>query len=150
MRSPKHERFESQVLSRYQIYKSIFMTLPFDAISKTGSYLPLFQELCEQGFAEGKNPTQIVDDFFETYAKHRTPERRINLLFRFIQYIERLVVLFDAIEDATFTTINNMDGRGTLRNVREEAEDKNAMEALREYLQKFQVRAVLTAHPTQF
>ncbi len=146
----KQERFQQHVLSQYQIYNSIFMTLPFDSITNTGVLLPLFQVECEKGFQQGKNPTEIVENFFEKYQEHRTPERRTNLMFRFIQYIERQVVLFDAIEEATFPIINNMDGRGTLRNIKEEAEDKNKKEELKEYLRRFKVRPVLTAHPTQF
>ena len=150
MTHTKPERFQQHVLSKYQIYNSIFMTLPFDAITRTGVMLPLFLELCEKGYARGEDPTQIVETFFKKYQDHRTPERKINLLFRFIQYIERQVVLFDAIEDAAFTTINNMDGRGTLRNVKEEAEDRYKKEILRDYLKHFKIRTVLTAHPTQF
>ena len=144
------ERFQQHVLSKYQIYNSIFMTLPFDAITRTGVLLPLFQEICEKGFEAHKNPTEIVASFFKQYRNNPSTEEQINLLFRFIQYIERQVVLFDAIEEATFPVINNMDGRGTLRNVREEAEDKNKKEALKSYLERFKVRPVLTAHPTQF
>ncbi len=150
MHHTKEERFQEHVLSKYQIYNSIFMTLPFDAITRTGVLLPLFQELCEKGFASQKNPTEIVDSFFKQYRNNPPTEEQINLLFRFIQYIERQVVLFDAIEEATFPIINNMDGRGTLRNVKEEAEDKNKKEALKKYLERFKVRTVLTAHPTQF
>ncbi|NNJ80858.1 MAG: phosphoenolpyruvate carboxylase, partial [Flavobacteriaceae bacterium] len=136
--------------SRYQIYNSIFMTLPFDAITKTGVLLPLFQEVCETGFNKKLNPTEIVESFFKKFTDNPTQEERINLLFRFIQYIERQVVLFDAIEDAAFTTVNNMDGRGTLRNSKEEAQDRNKMVALKDYLEHFKIRPVLTAHPTQF
>lgn len=150
MRHTKEERFQQYVLSKYQIYNSIFMTLPFDAITKTGVLLPLFQELCESGFAAQKNPSEIVATFFKQYRDTTSQEEQNNLLFRFIQYIERQVVLFDAIEEATFPIINNMDGRGTLRNVKEEAEDKGKKEALKNYLQHFKVRTVLTAHPTQF
>ncbi len=150
MQYTKEERFHQYVLSKYQIYNSIFMTLPFDEITQTGALLPLFQEVCQQGFDKQKNPTEIVNHFFDRYADAPSEEEKVNLLFRFIQYIERQVVLFDAIEDATFTIINNMDGRGTLRNVREEAEDKNKKEALKQYLERFKVRPVLTAHPTQF
>lgn len=150
MTHTKLERFQQHVLSKYQIYNSIFMTLPFDAISHTGVLLPLFQEVCEKGFKNGQNPTEIVEAFFAQYQEHRSPERRTKLLFRFIQYIERQVVLFDAVEEATFPIINNMDGRGTLRNVKEEAEDKNKQEELKQYLQRFKIRTVLTAHPTQF
>ena len=150
MRHTKEERFQQHVLSKYQVYNSIFMTLPFDTITKTGVLLPLFQEICENGFADHKNPSEIVASFFKQYRNNPSDEEQINLLFRFIQYIERQVVLFDAIEEATFTIINNMDGRGTLRNIKEEAEDKNKKEALKKYLQHFKVRTVLTAHPTQF
>lgn len=150
MRHTKEERFQQHVLSKYQVYNSIFMTLPFDTITKTGVLLPLFQEICENGFADHKNPSEIVVSFFKQYRNNPSDEEQINLLFRFIQYIERQVVLFDAIEEATFTIINNMDGRGTLRNIKEEAEDKSKKEALKKYLQHFKVRTVLTAHPTQF
>lgn len=150
MKLTKTERFQQHVLSRYQIYNSIFMTLPFDAITRTGALLPLFQEVCRKGYQATNNPTEIVALFFKKYTDSAGEADRINLLFRFIQYIERQVVLFDAVEDAAFTTINNMDGRGTLRNSKEEAEDRNKRNELKAYLEEFKIRAVLTAHPTQF
>ncbi|MEJ4089347.1 phosphoenolpyruvate carboxylase [Galbibacter orientalis] len=150
LRKPKIDRFNESVLSRYQIYNSIFITLPFDEISNTGVLLPLFSEICEKGYEENKNPTEIVGNFFKKYYEKPTDTEKFDLLFRFIQYIERQVVLFDAIEDATFPVVNNMDGRGTLRNIKEEAEAKNKMPELKAYLEHFKVRPVLTAHPTQF
>ena len=147
---PKLARFNENVLSKYQIYNSIFMTLPFDTISNTGVLLPLFHELCKKGFKEGKNPTEIVDTFFEKYQENPTETEKTDLLFRFIQYIERQVVLFDAIEDAAFPVVNNMDGIGTLRNSKETALLSDKKEALKAHLEDFKVRVVLTAHPTQF
>ena len=147
---PKLTRFNQNVLSKYQIYNSIFMTLPFDTVTKTGVLLPLFHETCEKGFANGDDPTTIVDTFFEKYQARRSKDSQINLLFRFIQYIERQVVLFDAIEDAAFPVVNNMDGIGTLRNLKEKAQSENKIEQLKAYLEEFKVRIVLTAHPTQF
>ena len=147
---PKLARFNENVLSKYQIYNSIFMTLPFDTISNTGVLLPLFHELCKKGFKEGKNPTEIVDTFFEKYQENPTEAEKTDLLFRFIQYIERQVVLFDAIEDAAFPVVNNMDGIGTLRNSKETALLSDKKEALKAHLEDFKVRVVLTAHPTQF
>jgi len=126
------------------------MTLPFDTISKTGVLLPLFHETCQSGFSNKKNPVQIVESFFNNYLQNSTEEEKINLLFRFIQYIERQVVLFDAIEDAAFPIINNMDGFGTMRNTKETAFQENKKEALKKILEDFKVRIVLTAHPTQF
>lgn len=147
---PKLTRFKQHVLSKYQIYNSIFMTLPFDAITKTGALLPLFHETCQKGFKNGDDPTTIVDTFFKKYQGRRSKESQINLLFRFIQYIERQVVLFDAVEDAAFPIVNNMEGIGTLRNLKESAVSSNNLEALQHYLEEFKVRIVLTAHPTQF
>ncbi|MBV7268708.1 phosphoenolpyruvate carboxylase [Winogradskyella luteola] len=147
---PKLKRFNTEVLQKYQIYNGIFMNLPFDTISKTVALLPLFFETCKYGFQAGNNPTEIVDTFFKKYQARRSPQSQINLLFRFIQYIERQVVLFDAVEDASFSTVNNMDGIGSLRSLKENAQAENKKELLQEYLEHFKVRIVLTAHPTQF
>ena len=98
----------------------------------------------------GKTPTEIVDNFFKNQQENFSEEEKINLLFRFIQFIERQVVLFDAIEDASFPIVNNMNGIGTLRSLKEIAYSKNKKEELKKYLEDFKVRIVLTAHPTQF
>ena len=146
----KKERFDDKVLSKFQVYNSIFSTLPYDSISNTGVMLPLFENICMEGYKKNYNPSQIVEDFFETYLNKSNGNDRVALLFRFIQYIERQVVLFDAVEDAEFSNINNLDGRGTLRNLKEEVESKNKKKEFKKYLSKFKVRPVLTAHPTQF
>ena len=146
----KKERFNDKVLSRYQVYNSIFSTLPYESIANTGVMLPLFEKICIEGYEKNNNPTEIVEFFFESYLKDMNEKEKITLLFRFIQYIERQVVLFDAVEDASFSHINNLDGIGTLRSLKEEVESKNKKPELKKYLSKFKVRPVLTAHPTQF
>ena len=65
-------KFNDNVVSKYKIYNSIFMTLPFDSISNTGVLLPLFHEVCKKGFSLGENPTQIVDYFFKKYQENPT------------------------------------------------------------------------------
>ena len=147
---PKITRFKESVLSKFQIYNSIFLTLPFDRINKTGVLLPLFHETCLKGFKNGNDPSKIVEDFFIKYQARRSKKSQINLLFRFIQYIERQVVLFDAIEDAAFPIVNNMDGVGTIRNLKESAITDNKIQELKKYIEDFNVKIVLTAHPTQF
>lgn len=147
---PKPQRFEQNILTKYQIYNSIFITLPFDNIRNTGELMPLLKTECEKGFAKGMTPVEIIDKFFNKYLDDVSNKERIDLLFKFIQYIERQVVLFDAVEDAAFPVIHNMDGIGTLRNTKEEAFAQNKKEALQQYLEAFKVRIVLTAHPTQF
>jgi len=59
-------------------------------------------------------------------------------------------VLFDAIEDASFKDIHNMDGIGTLRNLKERSEKSDSSNELIKNLQNIKIKPVLTAHPTQF
>ena len=146
----KKERFQEKVLSRYHVYNSVFATLPYDLISNTGQLLPILATICENGFKNRSEPREIIDSFFSKYCEDYTNKERISLLFRFIQYIERQVVLFDAIEDASFNEINNLDGVGTLRNIKEEFETNDSKQELHKYLSGISVRPVLTAHPTQF
>ena len=147
---PKIERFNQNVLSKYQVYNSVFITLPFDSIDNTGVLLPLFSEVCEKGFKNQETPKQIVDFFSDKYLENPTEEKKIDIMFRFIQYIERQIVLFDAIEDAAFPEINNLEGRGSLRDIKENADAKDMKAELVDFLESFKVRTVLTAHPTQF
>jgi phosphoenolpyruvate carboxylase len=79
-----------------------------------------------------------------------TEQEKIDLMFRFIQYVERQIVLFDAIEDAAFSNLNNLEGSGSLRESREKAESHGQIQELRDFFEDFSIRPVLTAHPTQF
>ena len=147
---PKIERFNQNVLSKYNIYNSVFITLPFDSIDNTGVLLPLFTEVCESGFKKQETPKEIMEQFSDKYLDDKSEQNQISLMFRFIQYIERQIVLFDAVEDAAFPVVNNMEGRGSLRDIKEKADAKGKKEELISFLESFNVRTVLTAHPTQF
>ncbi|AXB57878.1 phosphoenolpyruvate carboxylase [Flavobacterium fluviale] len=147
---PKIERFNQDVLSKYHIYNSVFITLPFDSIDNTGVLLPLFTETCETGFKKQETPKEIFDFFSSKFLNNASETEKIDLMFRFIQYIERQIVLFDAIEDAAFPEVNNMEGRGSLRDIKEKSDAKEKDDELIEFLESFNVRTVLTAHPTQF
>ena len=146
----KIERFNQHVLSKYHIYNSVFITLPFDAIDDTGVLLPLFLDICKNGYSNSKSPKQLINHFEDKFLAHKSESEKIDLYFRFIQYTERQIVLFDAIEDAAFAQVNNLEGRGSLRDIKEKAESKNKLGELQDFLQTFNVRTVLTAHPTQF
>lgn len=78
---PKLTRFNQNVLSKYQIYNSIFMTLPFDTITKTGVLLPLFHETCRKGFEKGDSPTLIVEAFFKSTKQDAL--LRVKLIYCF-------------------------------------------------------------------
>ncbi len=148
--TPALETFKLAVGTRFQLYNSLFTALPFHRIEKTGVLLSLFLHHCEESFAKGMNPTEIVEQFFAGYTSFTTTNEQTDLLFRFIQYAERQVVLFDAVEDAAFEQVNDLFGTGTLKQLksRTDSEDKEA--ALLEKLNSFRVMLVLTAHPTQF
>ena len=146
----KIELFDREVLSKYNVYNSVFLTLPFDEVNDTGSLLPLLSKFCQSGLDEHNTPEEIIEAFSNKYLDKPSESELVSLLFRFVQYIERQVVLFDAVEDAAFPTINNLDGQGSLREVKETAASKAQMDKLRTFLKEFKVRTVLTAHPTQF
>ncbi|RTY69649.1 phosphoenolpyruvate carboxylase [Flavobacterium sp. LB2P53] len=147
---PKLERFNQDVLSKYHIYNSVFITLPFHSIDNTGALLPLFADICDTGFKKQETPKEIFDFFAKRYLHDPSETEKIDIMFRFIQYIERQIVLFDAIEDAAFPVVNNMEGRGSLRDIKEKSDAKDKEEELIDFLEDFNVRTVLTAHPTQF
>ena len=146
----KKERFNEKVLSKYNIYNSIFSTLPYENIYNTGYMLPLFSELCKSSYEKNMDPESIVESFFSQYCNEFSEKDKFSLLFKFIQYVERQIVLFDAIEDAAFPEINNLDGIGTLRGIKELVESLDKKNDLKKFLMKAKVRPVLTAHPTQF
>ena len=151
MSSSQHiNNFKRNVTDKYTIYNSLFAALPFSGIANVGALLPILLQACIDGYAEGKSPMQIIDHFFEQHTNVKLESDKLSRLFKFAQYIERQVVLFDAIEDAAFTTVQDMDGAGSLKALNNEAVFAGKTQALKNKLRKFKVRVVLTAHPTQF
>jgi phosphoenolpyruvate carboxylase len=144
------QHFKNLVGIKFQLYNSLFTSLPFHRIEKTGILLSLLQNNCEEGYRKKQSPVEIIEDFFNKQTTYRQPQERLDLLFRFIQYIERQVVLFDALEDASFKEVNDMGGVGTLKHLESEVLQTNKEEELSAKLKNFAVRLVLTAHPTQF
>jgi phosphoenolpyruvate carboxylase len=142
--------FNSIVTARFSIYNSLFLNLPFQNISQTGNFLPLLQQVCEQGYSAGMRPDEIMAKFFADYSPESTPAERFDFMFRVIQYIERQVVLFDSIEDSSYEQINDVRGKGSVPALLLRAESDGKLDQLRKSLTDFSVRVVLTAHPTQF
>ena len=143
--------FNNEVISRFELYNSLFLTLPFYKIKDTGTLLPLFIKSCEEGVKNHETPAKLIEDFFQKYTPNTDSQEIIDLLFRFIQYIERQVVLFDAVEDASFTKLNITDEQSSLRALFSKAnDDKKLHEKIDQLIEDFSLRLVLTAHPTQF
>lgn len=144
------QQYKDLVGIRFQLYNSLFTALPFHRIEKTGVLLSLFLLHCEEGFRKQQSPTDIIASFFQQYTPYHKEQEQIDLLFRFIQYTERQVVLFDALEDAAFRHVRDLNGTGTLKHLQAEVEQNRQQDALADKLKRFSVRLVLTAHPTQF
>lgn len=143
-------QFRRNVTDKYTIYNSLFAALPFSGIANVGALLPILSQTCHEDYAEGKDPVQIINDFFQQHTQVKNEKEKTDRLFKFVQYIERQVVLFDAIEDAAFDTVNNIQGQGSLKALLNEAAFAGKTQALKNKLKRFKVRVVLTAHPTQF
>ncbi|MEJ1239062.1 phosphoenolpyruvate carboxylase [Chryseolinea sp. T2] len=143
-------QFNDAVSTRYHMYNSLFLNLPYSGIYRTGTLLPLLEQACTDGYNRGKDPKSIIRNFFKDYTPQATREEQINLLFSFIQYIERQVVLFDSIEDAAFSEINDVNGKGSLTELLARVSAEDLIDELKTKLETFSVRVVLTAHPTQF
>jgi phosphoenolpyruvate carboxylase len=144
------KQFSDLVGLKFQLYNSLFTSLPFHRIEKTGILLSLLLNNCEEGYRKKLSPSQIINDFFSKHTEYIKEEEKLDLLFRFVQYAERQVVLFDALEDAAFSKVNDMNGVGTLKQLTGELQKNNVDKATLEQLKAFCIRIVLTAHPTQF
>ena len=143
-------QFKKNVSDKYIIYNSLFAALPYSGVANVGALLPILLQTCEEGFAIEKSPIDIIDYFFKQHTQVENEKTKLDHLFKYVQYVERQVVLFDAIEDAAFTSVNEMDGVGSLKMLIRDAAFVGKTDALKKKLQQFKVRLVLTAHPTQF
>ena len=144
------QQFKNQVGIKYQLYNSLFTSLPFHRIEKTGILLSLLLSNCEEGYRRKESPLGIIEDFFNRHTQYVSERERTDLLFRFVQYVERQVVLFDALEDAAFRDVNDMSGPGTLKQLGGDLRQTTFGHEVAGKMADFTVRLVLTAHPTQF
>ncbi|HYJ64282.1 MAG TPA: phosphoenolpyruvate carboxylase [Parafilimonas sp.] len=143
------QEFKNRVALKFQLYNSLFTALPFHRIEKTGVLLSLFLLDCEEGYNKNYSPLEIINKFLEQNTTYEEAER-IDLLFRFVQYAERQVTLFDALEDAAFAQVNDLSGAGTVKQLCAQISQMQKEDSFIKKLNDFSVRIVLTAHPTQF
>ena len=144
------QQFKNQVGIKFQLYNSLFTSLPFHRIERTGILLSLLLTNCEDGYKKKQSPVEIIDDFFKRHTNYLKEQEQIDLLFRFVQYVERQIVLFDALEDAAFHDVNDMQGTGTLKQLLNDVQHAGKENELIKKISDYGIRMVLTAHPTQF
>lgn len=148
--SPALQQFKDLVGIKFQLYNSLFTSLPFHRVEKTGILLSMLLNECEEGYKKGKSPEEIIEEFFSRSTNCKSDREKTDMLFRMIQYVERQVVLFDALEDAAFRHVHDLHGGGTLKHLESEVNNRKAEKELEAKLKEFSIRLVLTAHPTQF
>lgn len=152
MKAEKQESvYKNEVLTRFELYNSLFQTLPFQNVKHTGALLPFFTTHCEREVEKQVDPKTIIEQFFAQYGQYQQDMDEVDLLFRIIQYIERRVVLFDAIEDAEFVKTGRSGDAYLLGSLlRQATTNPELKEKIVEKFKNFSLRLVLTAHPTQF
>ena len=111
------QQFKNLVGIKFQLYNSLFTSLPFHRIEKTGILLSLLLTICEDGYKKKQSPEEIIEEFFRKHTTFANERERADTLFRFVQYVERQIVLFDALEDAAFRDVNDMGGTGTVKHL---------------------------------
>ncbi|MBW8886964.1 MAG: phosphoenolpyruvate carboxylase [Fibrobacteres bacterium] len=147
---PALQAFQEQVALKYQLYNGLFLGLPFEDLADTGVQLPLFANECREKLQAGKSPAEIVAQYFKERPGRPGFEAQVKVLFKFLQLVERQVVLFDALEDAAFPAVNDVTGPGSLDHFLARVVDQGKQDLLGKELDGYKVRIVLTAHPTQF
>ena len=148
--SERLDEFKKSVHNKFNIYNSLFLNLPYQNIENVGMLIPLLLDQTDKGLKSGKNPQEILDAFFQNYAKIESEKDRIDFMFRIIQYVERQVVLYDSVEDAAFPKLQKHSSSLTIGDYFQLVDKNKTWDQISEKLSTFSARIVLTAHPTQF
>jgi phosphoenolpyruvate carboxylase len=141
--------FEEHVATRYRLYSGLLLGLPYDLLQRVGRLLPVFAEHCRKALVQSESPSAIVERFFAENPM-LTDVPKDEALFLFLQLLERQVVLFDALEDASFTVMHDLAGPGSVSDLIAMIRRDSRQSDLGNLLQQTATRIVLTAHPTQF
>jgi phosphoenolpyruvate carboxylase len=144
------KEFNKTVKNKFEVYNSLFLNLPFTNIRHTGMFIPVLQQVCRKGLEAGKEPIDILDNFFSTQTDISTEKDKIDFMFRVIQYVERQIVLYDSVEDAAFPSLQKLSNDRSLKDFVNLSESKSSVKNLSKLFSEFSARIVLTAHPTQF
>ena len=148
--SDTSSEYNQHVALKYQLYNSFFLTLPLGGVRDVGILIPVLAETCRTKLQQGETPQNIIEQFLIEQPNTKDHTEKFDFLFRVIQFVERQVVLIDALEDATFEDLNNLNGPGSISSLLTQAKEEKKTSTLLEKINNFLIRPVLTAHPTQF
>ena len=145
-----NSEYNQHVVLKYQLYNSFFLTLPLGGVKDVGILIPVLAKTCRTKLQQGETPKKIIEQFLTEQLNTKDQIQKFDFLFRVIQFVERQVVLIDALEDATFDALNNLNGPGSISSLLIQAKREKKTNTLLEKIKNFSIRPVLTAHPTQF
>lgn len=144
------EEFKKSVTNKFNIYNSLFLSLPYNNVENVGILIPLLLEQCEKGLKAGKEPQEILEVFFTNFVDIQDERERLDFMFRIVQYVERQVVLYDSVEDSAFPKLQEYSSSLTIKDYFELVNRTKNWDKVSKKLSTFSARIVLTAHPTQF
>lgn len=144
------EEFKKTVTNKFNIYNSLFLSLPYNNIENVGVLIPLLLDQCEKGLKEGKDPQEILEVFFTNFVDIKDERERLDFMFKIVQYVERQVVLYDSVEDSAFSELQKYSSSLTIKDYFELVNRTKNWDKVSKKLSTFSARIVLTAHPTQF
>ncbi len=144
------KEFNRIVKNKFNVYNSLFLSLPYPKVSHIGMLIPLLFEVSKNGLEQGKDPEEIMETFFSGHTELKTEEEKIDFMLRVIQYVERQVVLYDSVEDSAFSELVDYQNDLSLKDYINLSKNKHQIAGILNKLSHFSVRIVFTAHPTQF
>ena len=145
--SKRLEEFKKSVTNKFNIYNSLFLSLPYKNVENVGMLIPLLLDQCEKGLKNGKDPQEILDTFFTNFANMKDERERLDFMFRTIQYVERQVVLYDSVEDSAFPELQKYTSSLSIKDYFELVNRTKNWDKVSKKLSTFSARIVLTAHP---
>ena len=143
-------KYKELVEMKYQLYNGLFLNLPFERINDMGVNIPIFSHYAKNLLIKKVSPQKIVKRYFNEIKKVKEEKKQNDILFSFLQFVERQVVLFDALEESAFSEIKYLNGPGSIFYLQSLVKESSKEEELKKILKNYKVRIVLTAHPTQF
>ncbi len=72
------ENFKNHIGIKYQLYNSLFTSLPFHRIEKTNILLSMFLDSCEEGYKKRMSPQQIAEDFFQRLTTFKNNKEQFD------------------------------------------------------------------------
>lgn len=142
--------FTEHTAMKFRMFSGLFFDLPYEQVNTAGNLIPLFSRHVHEALARGEAPQTIMEDFFARRMGQTDFAALKDQIFAILRLSERQIVLFDAVEEATFSRTRDLEGAGTLHDLGSRIQASATQADLARLLETFRTRIVLTAHPTQF